>query len=119
MCHNALDGWEEEDDPTTEHLKHASDCAWAVIMGTLRGSNKPDEVEDPTSERFTEARRATFTTAWPHEGKRGWVCQSEKVSFTVSCYLKRSCNWKFRITHDCNRWPKADGTSVLAKKVMI
>lgn len=79
LCNRALDGWEEDDDPTTEHLKHAGDCGWAIMMDILRRSNDPDEIEDPTSDRIVEARRSTFATGWPHEGKRGWVCQSEKM----------------------------------------
>ncbi|KAE8378407.1 hypothetical protein BDV26DRAFT_281076 [Aspergillus bertholletiae] len=79
LCHRALDGWEEEDNPITEHLKHASDCGWAVMMDIQQHSSNPAEIEDPTSDKIREARLATFGTSWPHDGKRGWVCQSEKM----------------------------------------
>jgi hypothetical protein len=78
-CHRALDGWEEEDNPITEHLKHAPDCGWAVMMDIQQRSSNPKKIEDPMSERIIQARAATFGTSWPHDGKKGWVCQSEKV----------------------------------------
>ncbi|KAJ5819529.1 hypothetical protein N7474_005120 [Penicillium riverlandense] len=78
-CHRALDGWEEEDNPIDEHLKHAPDCAWAIMMDIQQRSSNPAEIEDPTGERVTQARLATFGSAWPHDGKRGWVCQSDKM----------------------------------------
>jgi hypothetical protein len=74
-----LDGWEEEDNPITEHLKHAPDCGWAVMMDIQQRSSNPKKIEDPMSERIIQARAATFGTSWPHDGKKGWVCQSEKV----------------------------------------
>lgn len=40
--------------------------------------------EDPMSEKMVEARRATFKDTWPHEGKRGWKCKVQKVSFTIA-----------------------------------
>lgn len=85
MCQRALDGWEEEDNPITEHLKHAKDCGWAVMMDIQQHSSNPAEIDDPTSDRVREARLATFGTNWPHDGKRGWVCDSEKV-MAIHCY---------------------------------
>ncbi|PYH49718.1 uncharacterized protein BP01DRAFT_309646 [Aspergillus saccharolyticus JOP 1030-1] len=79
LCRRALDGWEEEDNPITEHLKHAPDCGWAVMMEIQEHSSNPAEIEDPTSERIVQARQATFGEAWPHDGKRGWTCQSDKM----------------------------------------
>ncbi|KAJ5553650.1 hypothetical protein N7494_003028 [Penicillium frequentans] len=78
-CGRALDGWEEEDNPITEHLKHSPDCGWAITMDIQQNSSNPSAIEDPTSERITQARLATFGSAWPHDEKRGWVCQSEKM----------------------------------------
>ncbi|CAG7924421.1 unnamed protein product [Penicillium olsonii] len=78
-CHRALDGWEEDDNPVTEHLKHAPDCGWAIMMDIHQNSSNPASIEDPTSDRITQARLSTFGSAWPHDGKRGWVCQSEKM----------------------------------------
>ncbi|WEW54898.1 hypothetical protein PRK78_000325 [Emydomyces testavorans] len=79
LCRYALDGWEEEDDPITEHLRHSSDCGWAITMDITRRSSNPAEIVDPTSAEIAEARRATFGTWWPHDGKRGWKCKTEKV----------------------------------------
>lgn len=79
LCGRALDGWEDGDDPVTEHLKHSPDCGWAIMMDIQSKTSNPAEIEDPTSSSIVEARRATFAVGWPHEGKRGWLCQSEKV----------------------------------------
>ncbi|KAH1356775.1 hypothetical protein KXX33_007099 [Aspergillus fumigatus] len=79
LCQRALDGWEPEDNPITEHLKHSKDCGWAIMMDIEQHSSNPAEIEDPTSERIAQARQATFGDQWPHDGKRGWVCQSEKM----------------------------------------
>ncbi|KKK26541.1 hypothetical protein ARAM_005560 [Aspergillus rambellii] len=79
LCRRALDGWEEDDNPITEHLKHSKDCGWAVMTDIQQHSSNPAEIEDPTSERITQARQATFGDSWPHDGKRGWKCQSEKM----------------------------------------
>ncbi|CAG8889167.1 unnamed protein product [Penicillium nalgiovense] len=78
-CHRALDGWEEDDNPVTEHLKHAPDCGWAIMMDLQQSSSNPASIEDPTGDRITQARLATFGTAWPHDGKKGWICQSDKM----------------------------------------
>ncbi|KAL4934269.1 uncharacterized protein BDV17DRAFT_4206 [Aspergillus undulatus] len=79
LCRRALDGWEEEDNPITEHLKHAKDCGWAVMMDIQQRSSNPAEIEDPTSEAIVQARLSTFGESWPHDGKKGWVCQSDKM----------------------------------------
>ncbi|GAD98102.1 hypothetical protein PVAR5_6791 [Paecilomyces variotii No. 5] len=79
LCHRGLDGWEEEDNPLEEHLKHSPDCGWAIMMDIQQHSSNPSEIEDPTSDRIAEARKATFSLSWPHEGKRGWMCQTEKM----------------------------------------
>ncbi|KAJ5753081.1 hypothetical protein N7520_009998 [Penicillium odoratum] len=78
-CGRALDGWEEEDNPITEHLKHSPDCGWAITMDIQQNSSNPSAIEDPTSDRITQARLATFGSAWPHDEKPGWICQSEKM----------------------------------------
>ncbi|EAW07426.1 baculoviral IAP repeat-containing protein [Aspergillus clavatus NRRL 1] len=79
LCQRALDGWEAEDNPVTEHLKHSQDCGWAIMMDIEQHSSNPAEIEDPTSDNIARARQATFGEQWPHDGKRGWVCQSEKM----------------------------------------
>lgn len=49
------------------------------MMDIHQHSSNPAEIEDPTSERIAQARQATFGLMWPYDGKRGWVCQSERV----------------------------------------
>lgn len=66
-----------------EHLKHSSDCGWAIMMDIQQHSSNPAEIQDPTSDQIFQARLATFNTGWPHDGKRGWTCQSEKVTSTA------------------------------------
>lgn len=81
MCDRQLDGWEEDDDPLHEHLKHGSDCAWALLMSIDQETAfDTSDMEDPTSEHIADARRYTFEAmGWPHEGKKGWVCKIEKM----------------------------------------
>ncbi|KAI9847620.1 MAG: hypothetical protein M1837_002194 [Sclerophora amabilis] len=80
LCHKALDGWEAEDDPVAEHIHHSADCAWAILMSIeQRTDASKAEDEDPLSDRLMEARRATFADRWPHDGKRGWSCKTEKM----------------------------------------
>lgn len=73
-----MDGWEEEDDPIAEHLKHVSNCAWA-ITASIAAMPQGEEIDDPMLEDLVEARTATFGERWPHEGKRGWNCKVKKV----------------------------------------
>lgn len=80
LCSRNLDGWEEEDDPIQEHLKHAQDCGWAILASiNAEQSFEVTNMEDPTGQNITEARRSTFAIGWPHESKRGWTCKSEKM----------------------------------------
>ncbi|CAD6501269.1 BgTH12-01521 [Blumeria graminis f. sp. triticale] len=78
LCHRALDGWEETDDPFVEHLKHSPDCGWAITtaIGRLGGSLYE---QDPLSSKLLEARKATFADKWPHEGKKGWKCHVKQM----------------------------------------
>lgn len=94
MCERQLDGWEEDDDPLQEHLKHGSDCAWALLMSIEQESAfDTSNMDDPTSSRIADARRITFETmAWPHENKRGWTCKTEKMV---------EGGWHFAPTAEC------------------
>uniref|UniRef100_A0A093VFE6 Protein bir1 n=1 Tax=Talaromyces marneffei PM1 TaxID=1077442 RepID=A0A093VFE6_TALMA len=120
LCGRALDGWEEGDDPVTEHLKHSPDCGWAIIMDIQSKTSNPAEIVDPTSSSIVEARRATFAVGWPHEGKRGWMveagwyfCPNEESPDLASCpYCKLSLDgWEeaddpfeehYRRSSDCS-----------------
>lgn len=80
MCGRFLDGWEPDDDPIQEHLKHSSDCAWAILMDAAQNVRLDiNNMDDPTGEHHADARRATFGIGWPHESKRGWTCKTEKM----------------------------------------
>lgn len=80
LCERQLDGWEQDDDPLDEHLKHSPECGWALLVNAGRdGSLDTSTMEDPTGQQLTEARRSTFSIGWPHETKRGWTCKIEKM----------------------------------------
>ena len=83
LCEKGLDGWEESDDPIREHLNYSPTCGWAVNVAieqaTESGTHKE---EDPMSAEMLEARKWTFAGRWPHEGKRGWTCKTQKVNKT-------------------------------------
>ncbi|EKD19651.1 uncharacterized protein L3040_002006 [Drepanopeziza brunnea f. sp. 'multigermtubi'] len=78
LCHKALDGWEEGDDPLAEHLKHSSDCGWA-ILAAVEKQVADFGLEHPSSSRMIEARQATFADKWPHESKKGWKCKVQQM----------------------------------------
>jgi len=93
LCERALDGWEEDDDPVQEHLKHSPDCGWAVLMGIAQeGNSDPSSMEDPTGAHLSDARSATFAIGWPHESKRGWTCKIDKLV---------EAGWHFAPSSEC------------------
>lgn len=93
LCQSNLDGWEEDDDPIVEHLKHSPACGWAItayIEQSIENGNPTEE--DPMSEGMLSARTMTFGTQWPHENKRGWTCKTQKVFLTrpIAAHLLRA-----------------------------
>ncbi|KAH9221287.1 hypothetical protein DL95DRAFT_519313 [Leptodontidium sp. 2 PMI_412] len=78
LCHRSLDGWEEDDDPLAEHLKHSPDCGWAIVA-TIEKQDGVLSVEYPLSLTMIAARKATFADKWPHEGKKGWKCKVKQM----------------------------------------
>jgi len=78
LCHSALDGWEEGDDPLAEHLKHSPNCGWA-IMAAVESQDGVLSQENPNTARMIAARKATFGGRWPHESKKGWKCKTKQV----------------------------------------
>ncbi|KAK1148523.1 hypothetical protein N8T08_009529 [Aspergillus melleus] len=78
LCRRALDGWEEEDNSITEHLKHSPDCGWALMMDIQQHSSNPAEIEDPTSDPIRQARLATF--GGKKKGSRSKKARTSKVS---------------------------------------
>ncbi len=80
LCKTSLDGWEEDDDPISEHMKLSQHCGWAINMSIEQRCEVQDRVEEnPLSEELMEARRSTFADRWPHEQKKGWTCKTEKA----------------------------------------
>lgn len=78
LCSKALDGWEEDDRPLEEHLKHAPECGWAITAAVE--AELGDYVrEDPRDALMSEARKATFAGRWPHESRKGWTCKTKQV----------------------------------------
>jgi len=78
LCRKSLDGWEKDDDPLVEHLKHSPDCGWAIVA-TIEKQNGELSQEYPLSPPMIEARKATFADKWPHESKKGWKCKVKQV----------------------------------------
>ncbi|KAL8842920.1 MAG: hypothetical protein Q9170_000324 [Blastenia crenularia] len=80
LCHHNLDGWEEDDSATGEHLNFSPDCGWAAMVRIEQDIEEDNyEQKDPTDEILVEARRMTFGVMWPHENKRGWLCKTQRV----------------------------------------
>lgn len=80
LCDRRLDGWEKDDDPIEEHLKHSPECGYATLMNIAREAHyDTNNIDDPTSASIEQARRATFEAGWPHESKRGWTCKTEQM----------------------------------------
>lgn len=105
LCHKSLDGWEEDDDPLAEHLKHSSNCGWAIVAAIERQDEELSQ-EDPASSQMLDARRATFADKWPHESKKGWKCKTKQVIYRfVNAYLRlltagqmAEAGWKYTPT---------------------
>jgi Inhibitor of Apoptosis domain len=82
LCRYNLDGWEQDDDPFQEHLKHSPRCGFAIMMATGRQDDQTllnvGPEADPMSDHILQARMETFLR-WPHDGKKGWKAKSKKV----------------------------------------
>ena len=115
LCHCNLDGWEEEDNAISEHLKVAPDCAWATIAAIEQDiEDGAVDQEDPMSEKLLEARKLTFGVKWPHEAKKGWACKTQKVvcpSTSLSAILTKNvqmieAGWYYCPTPECDDYAK-------------
>ena len=78
LCQGSYDGWEEDDEPVSEHLKHAPNCGWAVVSAVAA------EVGDynrrhPLEPTILDSRKATFAGRWPYESKKGFKCKTKQV----------------------------------------
>lgn len=95
LCNKALDGWEEDDRPLEEHLKHAPECGWAITAAVE--AELGDYVrEDPRDALMSEARKATFAGRWPHESRKGWTCKTKQVRWSVYILRYKRCADAFK-----------------------
>ncbi|KAM0344268.1 hypothetical protein ACHAPU_007794 [Fusarium lateritium] len=90
LCHKGLDGWEANDDPLVEHLKHAPECGWAVVAA-IEAEVGDYAQQDPDQPYMKEARKATFAGRWPHDSKKGWKCKTKQLV---------DAGWKYTPTED-------------------
>ncbi|KAF9772046.1 hypothetical protein IL306_010309 [Fusarium sp. DS 682] len=90
LCHKGLDGWEANDDPLLEHLKHAPECGWAVVAA-IEAEVGDYAQQDPDQPYMKEARKATFAGRWPHDSKKGWKCKTKQLV---------DAGWKYTPTED-------------------
>ncbi|OAA67811.1 chromosome segregation protein [Niveomyces insectorum RCEF 264] len=79
LCHKDLDGWEEDDDPLQEHLKHSGACGWAICAAIELELGETVN-EDPRLPYLFEARKSTFAGRWPYESKKGWKCKVKQLA---------------------------------------
>ncbi|KAH8911576.1 hypothetical protein BR93DRAFT_908647 [Coniochaeta sp. PMI_546] len=78
LCGKHLDGWEEDDDPLVEHLKHVPDCGWAIVAAIEKELGDFAKVH-PLDPRMIEARKATFAGKWPYDAKKSWKCKTKQL----------------------------------------
>ncbi|KAH6895759.1 hypothetical protein B0T10DRAFT_478784 [Thelonectria olida] len=90
LCHKGLDGWEGGDDPLLEHLKHGSECGWALVAA-IEAELGDYAREDPSQPYMKDARKATFAGRWPHDSKKGWKCKTKQLV---------DSGWKYTPTSD-------------------
>ncbi|KAK1755573.1 hypothetical protein QBC47DRAFT_380690 [Echria macrotheca] len=79
LCNKSLDGWEADDKPLEEHVKHSPDCGWAV-MAALEADLGDFAKIHPLDPRMVEARKATFAGRWPYESKKGFKCKAKQLA---------------------------------------
>jgi len=84
LCTKSLDGWEEDDNPLEEHVKHAPSCGWA-IMAAIDGQIGDYGKQHPLEPTLIAARKATFGGKWPHDSKKAFKCKTKQVSTLSSC----------------------------------
>ncbi|KAJ4289472.1 hypothetical protein N0V88_006953 [Collariella sp. IMI 366227] len=78
LCNKSLDGWDEDDNPLEEHLKHSPTCGWAIMAAIEAGYGNYGKAH-PLDPFMIEARKATFAGRWPYESKRGFKCKTKKL----------------------------------------
>ncbi|KAK0715539.1 hypothetical protein B0H67DRAFT_537983 [Lasiosphaeris hirsuta] len=79
LCDKSLDGWEGDDKPLEEHLKHSPSCGWAV-MAAIEADLGEFGKAHPLDPSMIEARKATFGGKWPYESKKGFKCKTKQLA---------------------------------------
>ncbi|KAK3938213.1 hypothetical protein QBC46DRAFT_460363 [Diplogelasinospora grovesii] len=79
LCNKALDGWEANDNPLEEHVKHSPSCGWA-IMAAIEAEMGDFGKVHPLEPSMIEARKATFGGRWPYESKKGFKCKTKQLA---------------------------------------
>ncbi|KAK1834269.1 hypothetical protein QBC39DRAFT_300943 [Podospora conica] len=79
LCNKSLDGWEEDDDPLEEHLKHMPECGWAIMAAIEANISDYGKIH-PLDPNLVEARKATFAGRWPYESKKGFKCKTQQLA---------------------------------------
>ncbi|KAI1849380.1 hypothetical protein JX266_004875 [Neoarthrinium moseri] len=90
LCQKRIGGWEDGDDPVEEHVRLSPGCGWAIVTA-IESSLGEYHLDDPSHPDMMEARKATFGSRWPHEGKRGWKCKVKQMV---------DAGWKYTPTLD-------------------
>ncbi|KAK0641721.1 hypothetical protein B0T16DRAFT_219963 [Cercophora newfieldiana] len=79
LCDKSLDGWEEDDKPLEEHLKHSPTCGWAIMAAIEADLGDFGKVH-PLDPAMVEARKETFRGKWPYESKKGFKCKTKQLA---------------------------------------
>ncbi|KAK0620198.1 hypothetical protein B0T14DRAFT_456980 [Immersiella caudata] len=79
LCDKSLDGWEEDDKPLEEHLKHSPTCGWAIMAAIEVDLGDFGKVH-PLDPAMIEARKETFGGKWPYESKKGFKCKTKQLA---------------------------------------
>ncbi|KAK6346962.1 hypothetical protein TWF696_007057 [Orbilia brochopaga] len=78
ICQKNMSEWDPDDDPAEQHLRHNSSCGWALTM--CRDLVIDGKIlNDPLGDEMCKARRMTFDSWWPHEGKKAWKPSVQNV----------------------------------------
>ncbi|KAK3319002.1 hypothetical protein B0H66DRAFT_517468 [Apodospora peruviana] len=90
LCGKGLDGWEEDDSPLVEHVKHSPTCGWAIMAAIEAGLGGYRKVH-PLEPSMIDARKATFGGKWPYESKKGFKCKTKQLA---------EAGWNYTPTHE-------------------
>lgn len=82
-----ISNWQSGDDPLVKLDETVPGNGWCKIFWSLDQATQQDATwvwtrADllPTSKELVEARKSTFGTLWPYDGKKGWKPTSKKLA---------------------------------------